>query len=133
MKRNQFFLTATRLLVKLMFFYVLGIVFGNYMQKESLFIDVDETITSFNLEVDDDCDKIAVVSKANISLENVKMYTYVKSHEFVAHMMNTLIMYIPNELKAKSLDTNSETNYAHVINAMTLRPPRGDQILINTS
>lgn len=133
MKRNQFFLTATRLLVKIIFFYVLGVFFGNQMKEESLFLNIDEEVTALNYEEDNDIisiDNKDIVEKITI---NNNLYTLVKSYEFMAPMMNTFIVSKAVIGYNASMPTVAIARYARAQTVNTTKKPRGDSIPYNTS
>ena len=129
MKRNQFWLTAMRLLVNTVFFYVLGVMTSNYVKNNTLLIDVDETIVS---QSTDKVEPLNITVDKFTAIDLPDMYTYIQEQATVAYTMNAIWIFIKSN-DVKSFIDKSINSYALVPNYQLDKPPRNDMICVNTS
>lgn len=128
MKRNQFLLTVIRLLVNTVFFYVLGVMSGNYIKNNDLLINIDEAFVSSTI----DKPVICIENDNSVLFESSNMYTYVQEQVTVAHTMNTIGLLF-EQYRTKNLVVKSIEFYARVPNYLLDKPPRSDMLETNTS
>jgi hypothetical protein len=129
MKRNQFSLTVIRLLVNAMFFYVLGIGVSNYINNNTLLIDMSEAVVSPTHT--ENVEPVNIITHFDL-FSAILPYTYVRKQAIAVRTMNTYIAY-SESIKTNNLVEKSINLYARVPNYQLDKPPRGDTIEVNTS